>query len=74
MYSNREISLSEDWAGFYCEQGKLVLPSGVRLTAAQILMASALVEIASDNDLKTATCLLKIARALQQIKPRHYKG
>lgn len=67
MYSYREICSSQDWKGFYCEQGKLVLPSGERLSAAQLLIATALIEINDDQCRLTSSRILRHARTIASI-------
>nr|WP_317627955.1 DUF3653 domain-containing protein [Vibrio sinaloensis] len=68
MYSSRSLSFEYEWEGFYLEQGKLVLPSGGRLTPAQILLSSALIEISADKDIRMTSKIIKIARALAKLK------
>ncbi|WP_231566211.1 DUF3653 domain-containing protein [Vibrio sinaloensis] len=68
MYSYRSLSFESEWEGFYLEQGKLVLPSGVRLTPAQILLGSTLLEISADQDMRMTSRTIKVARELAKLK------
>ncbi|MCG9544793.1 regulator [Vibrio sp. Isolate33] len=64
LCSYREVGISDDWVGFYVENGKFVLPTGQRLTASQILLGAALLEIGSNEDQKTASSLIRLARCI----------
>ncbi|WP_353960338.1 regulator [Vibrio gallaecicus] len=60
----REVGISDDWVGFYVENGKFVLPTGQRLSASQILLGAALLEIGSNEDRKTVSSLIRLARCM----------
>ncbi|WP_027695282.1 DUF3653 domain-containing protein [Vibrio litoralis] len=70
MRMNRKLELSNDenWIGFRMESGRLVLPTGDRLTPQQILIGHALLEIGAENELKTITKMAKIAREIARIR------
>ncbi|WP_332408296.1 DUF3653 domain-containing protein [Vibrio metschnikovii] len=68
MYRGHELNKSEKWKGFRMRSDHLELPSGQMLSAQQIIMGAALVEIACSEDLKTRARLLKYARAIAKIK------
>ncbi|MGR5260333.1 regulator [Vibrio astriarenae] len=65
LHSNTVAAFTEEWEQFKIENGRLVLPTGQRLTPAQILIGAALVEIESELELKTSAKILKTARAIQ---------
>lgn len=70
MRMNRKLELSEDkkWLGFKMESGKLVLPTGDRLSPEQILTGHALIEIGAPDDRKTLSRLVRIAREIARIR------
>ncbi|MUK93482.1 regulator [Aliivibrio fischeri] len=68
MYCERKIGLGDSWQGFSIVKNKLKLPTGRELEPQQILTAIALLEIESDMDKKTLTKLVKISRAIANIK------
>lgn len=68
MSKCKALSHLEEWQNFKMVHGKLEIPTGNRITAQQLLTAVALLEIQSDLELKTASKLLKYARALINIK------
>ncbi|KAA8597318.1 hypothetical protein F0Z19_4006 [Vibrio cyclitrophicus] len=51
------------------ENEKLVLPNGQRLTASQVLLGAALIEIANESDRKTMVRTIKLARAMSKLLP-----
>lgn len=67
-YRRLELCYLDEWEGFKIEGGRLILPTGARLTPAQVLTGSALIEIACCDDIKTQSKLLKIARAIVEVK------
>lgn len=73
MYTNRQLNSSEEWNGFSISKGMILLPTGNKLTAPQLLTAAALLEIDSDLEIKTKTKLLKFVRALVEIKIKYGK-
>ncbi|MBY8156382.1 regulator [Vibrio fluvialis] len=68
MYAKLELSPLGEWQGFVLRQSKLELPTGQLVTAQEILTGTALLEIGSELELRTASKLLKLARAISQIK------
>ncbi|CAH6896154.1 Regulator [Vibrio chagasii] len=68
MAKGRELGGSHSWLNFKMHYDKLELPTGQLVTAQQLLLAVALLEIQSDIELKTSTCILKTARALVRLK------
>lgn len=68
FHRRMELSYLDEWEGFKIEGGRLILPTGARLTAAQVLTGSALIEIECCDDLRTQTKLLRIARAIAKLK------
>ncbi|MCG6382048.1 regulator [Vibrio fluvialis] len=66
--SRRELSHQPEWEAFAMTHDQMILPTGQRITAQQLLTGIALLEIQSDIELKTCTKLLKIARELVKIK------
>ncbi|EPQ8263075.1 regulator [Vibrio alginolyticus] len=67
MTKGKELSASEQWENFKMHYDRLELPTGQLVTAQQVLTGIALLEIAALDDLKTASHLLKYARALSKI-------
>ncbi|MGR5267721.1 DUF3653 domain-containing protein [Vibrio astriarenae] len=68
LYSNTVGAHSDEWQDFKLENGKLVLPTGQRLSPSQILVGAALVEIGSELELKTSSKVIKTARALNKYR------
>ncbi|WP_264876288.1 regulator [Vibrio agarivorans] len=66
LHSNTVCSYAGEWEQFKIENGRLVLPTGQRLTPNQVLMGAALVEIGGEIELKTSSTVIKTARALQK--------
>ncbi|EKO3405143.1 phage protein [Vibrio fluvialis] len=64
----RKLSHHPEWEGFAMADHLLLLPTGQKATAQQILTGLALLEIQSEIELKTCTKLLKIARVLARLK------
>ncbi|MEZ9327329.1 regulator [Vibrio cyclitrophicus] len=69
LISNRPIGTTREWSSFYMENEKLVLPNGQRLTASQVLLGAALIEIANESDRKTMVRTIKLARAMSKLLP-----
>ncbi|WP_025518989.1 phage protein, partial [Vibrio parahaemolyticus] len=67
MSKGRALGSSEEWNQFKMHYNKLELPTGQLVTAQQILTGIALLEIGAENDLKTASKILKYARKLKEI-------
>ncbi|CAH7157919.1 Regulator [Vibrio chagasii] len=62
---------SDTWLNFKMHYDKLELPTGQLVTAQQLLLGIALLEIQSELELKTTTALLKYVRAMVKIKSNH---
>ncbi|EOB6642772.1 regulator [Vibrio fluvialis] len=65
MFSGRELSPNKDWDGFRMSHCKLELPTGKYITPQELLTGIALIEIGSNEDIKTTSKLLRYARALR---------
>ncbi|ELO5513051.1 phage protein [Vibrio vulnificus] len=70
MSKGRELSPCHSWEAFKMRHDKLELPTGQLVTAQEVLAGIALLEIASPDDVKTNSRLLKYARAISKIKGR----
>ncbi len=68
MHKGLEISHSDEWKGFSMQNNMLKLPNGQLLTPQQIIVGAALVCIQSELEVKTSTHLVKLARAISNIK------
>ncbi|EKO3404977.1 phage protein [Vibrio fluvialis] len=68
MYSGRQLSDNEEWASFSMKRDKLLLPTGVLVSAQEILTGIALIEIKSPSEVNTMSKLLRFARAIANIK------
>ncbi|MEZ9601422.1 phage protein [Vibrio sp. 10N.286.46.A8] len=68
MSRGRELGGSDTWLNFKMHYDKLELPTGQLVTAQQLLLGVALLEIQSELELKTTTALLKYVRAIVRIK------
>ncbi|EMH3443315.1 phage protein [Vibrio harveyi] len=66
MNKCRELSSNEEWESFVMRHDRLELPTGQLVTAQQILIGIALLELGSPEDLRNAHRLLKHARALKK--------
>ncbi|EOV1092501.1 regulator [Vibrio fluvialis] len=64
----RELSSSIEWNGFRMTHSKMQLPTGRMITAQEILIGAALLEIQSELEIKTCSNILKYSRALSRIK------
>ncbi|CAH7465277.1 Regulator [Vibrio chagasii] len=71
MSKGRELGGSDTWLNFKMHYDKLELPTGQLVTAQQLLLGIALLEIQSELELKTTTALLKYVRAMVKIKSNH---
>ncbi len=65
MTKGRELSSCEDWENFVMRHDRLELPTGQLVTAQQVLIGVALLELGASNDIKIAQQILKYARALK---------
>lgn len=68
MSKGQELSHLDMWNDFRMVRGKLQLPTGDTITPQQLLTAMALLSIQSDIELKTCTKLLKLARAISNLR------
>ncbi|MEZ8547420.1 regulator [Vibrio cyclitrophicus] len=68
MSKGREIGVTKEWQQFKLHYDRLELPTGQLVTAQQILLGAALLEIQSELELKTSTYLIKLARSIAQLK------
>lgn len=64
MVKGRELGQTKDWELFKIHYDKLELPTGQLVTAQQVLLGAALLEIQSDLELKTTSKIAKYARAI----------
>ncbi|HCM0709764.1 TPA: phage protein [Vibrio parahaemolyticus] len=67
MNKARELSYCGDWDNFTMRHDRLELPTGQLVTAQQILIGVALLELGASKDLKVAHNTLKYARALKKL-------
>lgn len=67
MNKGRELSSCEDWENFVMRHDRLELPTGQLVTAQQVLIGVALLELGATNDIKIAHQLLKYARVLKSL-------
>ncbi|ODS04746.1 hypothetical protein VSF3289_03885 [Vibrio scophthalmi] len=70
LYSYRELATSDEWKEFYMQKNILVLPNGIRMTPAQVLLASALLEIGSEPDIEVVANVVRTARSLAKLMNR----
>ncbi|EIX4879131.1 phage protein [Vibrio vulnificus] len=68
MSRGRELSSCDEWSQFRMHHDRLELPTGKLVTAQEILTGIALLEIECISDQRTASRLLKYARALSNIR------
>ncbi|ENQ8747585.1 phage protein [Vibrio parahaemolyticus] len=74
MNKGRELSICADWENFIMRHDRLELPTGQLanwptgqlVTAQQVLIGVALLELGASNDLKVAHQILKYARILKK--------
>lgn len=67
MNKGRELSSCEDWKNFVMRHDRLELPTGQLVTAQQVLVGVALLELGASNDIAIAHQILKYARVLKKI-------
>lgn len=67
MVRGRELGVTDDWKQFKIHYDKLELPTGNLVTAQQILLGMALLEIQSELELKTTSHILKYARSISKL-------
>lgn len=68
MTKGRDLSSSEEWQNFKMHHDRLELPTGQLVTAQQVLVGIALLEIQSPIDGKTKAQILKFARCISKLK------
>ncbi|MFA0629693.1 regulator [Vibrio splendidus] len=68
MAKGRELSVSEDWEQFKMLYDRMELPTGQAVRPQQIMAGIALLGIQSELEIKTSTHLLRLARAIANIK------
>ncbi|EOB2574200.1 regulator [Vibrio fluvialis] len=73
MAKCRELSQFPCWAQFKMKHGKLELPTGQLVTPQEILTGIALIQIRSETEIKATTALIKLARAISDIKQKRLK-
>ncbi|EJS0324556.1 phage protein [Vibrio alginolyticus] len=67
MTKGRELSSSDTWVDFKMHYDRLELPSGQLITAQQLLIGVALLELGASDDIKIARKTLKYARILKSL-------
>ena len=68
MYSGRELApLSDNWKNWRVGKGVIITPNNWSLTPDRILTGNALLEIGSEQDLKTATVIMQTARLIKNL-------
>ncbi|MCE7607961.1 regulator [Vibrio fluvialis] len=68
MCKGRELSTDPSWSDFKMHYKKMELPTGQLVTAQEILIGVALLEIQSEIELLTTKKLLKFVRAIARLK------
>lgn len=64
----KELSCHPDWRQFNMRYDRLELPTGMLVSAQEILIGIALIEIGADLDNKIKAKILKYVRAIRSIK------
>lgn len=67
MMKGKELSSSKKWNSFKMHYDKLELPTGQLVSAQQIIIGIALLEIGALNDVEVSRKILKYARELRKI-------
>ncbi|MCG9785482.1 regulator [Vibrio brasiliensis] len=67
-HTRLELSHEQEWQGFRMYMNKLELPTGQLVSPQQILAGIGLLEINSELEIKTSTKLVKLARAISNLK------
>lgn len=67
MNKCRLLSSCNEWENFIMRHDRLELPTGQMVTAQQVLIGAALLELGASNDMKIAHKILKYARVLKRI-------
>ncbi|ELV8801789.1 phage protein [Vibrio vulnificus] len=68
MSKGRKLSPCDTWEAFKMHYDKLELPTGQLVTAQEVLVGVALLEISAPDDVRNQSKLLKYARAISKIK------
>ncbi|EJL7828726.1 phage protein [Vibrio vulnificus] len=68
MSKGRALSPCDTWEAFKMHYDKLELPTGQLVTAQEVLVGVALLEISAPDDVRNQSKLLKYARAISKIK------
>ncbi|EHK8977855.1 phage protein [Vibrio vulnificus] len=67
MSKGRELSVCDEWDNFIMRHDRLELPTGQLVTAQQVLIGVALLELGAPNDMSIAHRVLRYARALKKM-------
>lgn len=67
MNKGRELSSCEDWENFVMRHDRLELPTGQLVTAQQVLVGVALLELGASSDIEVSRRILKYARVLKKL-------
>ncbi|ELX7503127.1 phage protein [Vibrio fluvialis] len=67
MIRGRELCIDKSWENFRMNGCKLELPTGKLVSAQEVLLGIALIEINSEDELKISRKILKLARAIGRI-------
>ena len=67
MNKGRELSICDGWENFAMRHDRLELPTSQRVTAQQVLIGVALLELGASNDSEVAHRILKYARVLKEM-------
>ncbi|HCE2184483.1 TPA: phage protein [Vibrio parahaemolyticus] len=67
MNKGRELSICEEWENFIMRHDRLELPTGQLVTAQQVLIGVALLELGASSDIEVAHQILKYARVLKNM-------
>lgn len=66
MARGRELHRSKEWEQFEMVGDKMKIPTGRIITASELLIAIALLEVGSELEIKTSSYLMKTARSLSK--------
>ncbi|ENP7457028.1 phage protein [Vibrio fluvialis] len=66
--TRKELSFMSDWAGFVMHFDKLELPNGKLVSAQEVILGIALIEIQADNDTQISSKILTYSRIIEKIK------
>ena len=70
MSKGRELGSTSDWKHFKFHYNKLELPTGLLVTAQQLLLAMALLEVKPEVELKTTSKVIRYSRSIANILSR----